>query len=285
WYTVNATATGQKESGASVVQYSELQNVKNPTAGKVKYDQPFNVVYGLKNSGTLFTTSDIAMTEGASGTVGAAYGYIDYVFYLKATGDNDNQNLNMTECNLLYNGNPLSGTTGSGTAGVDIDRAWRVGVFVAPLNAATEGGKGLTAVQSIDPAAATNVNANQKAILGLENSAYFTATNGGQAQQNATTLADVVNFKNGAAGATGVVLDTVDRGETAYYKVLLRVWLEGEDNTCNTATYASLQDGKWALNCKFELGQGTAVTGLNSDAAKKASSGTTQNAVNNEDVS
>jgi len=278
WYTVNANARGQKESNATVTQYNENTLVANAVAGKYAYDKAFNGTYGVKDTTDVFTADDISMADAVAGDPstpardGAAYGYIDYVFYLKATSDAANQNLQMTECNLLYDGAAIASE--GKTAGVDFDRAWRVGVFVTPLNASTQGGKGNTgAVSQIDPASAA---ANQKGILGLNGSTYFTT---GQAQTGANTMGDVVNFKNGAANTTGVILDSfANSGTTGYYKVLVRAWLEGEDNTCNSETYAKLTD-KWSLNCKFELGQGTAVTGLNTDATKVASTTATQEAV------
>ena len=123
YYTVNATGKGTKESGATIQRYQETQAVANTVAGKNKYDTTFNSVYGVKTSGTLFTQSDIAMTKAtasSSGTDGAAYGYLDYVFYLKATADADTAVLNMTECNFLYND---AAVDSSGTVGEDIDRS------------------------------------------------------------------------------------------------------------------------------------------------------------------
>ena len=270
YYTVNANARGQKETNATITNYNEDTLQVNSVAGKYYYDDGFNSDYG---NGSSFTSNTVKMTDAQNG---AAYGYIDYVFYLKATADTNSQVLNMTECNLLMNNGTADSAIGTGTAaGVDIDRAWRVGVFSQKLT--TGGGEGNTGdIGAIDPASST---ANQKAILGLASSSYFTTTNGGQAQTS-SGLADVVNFKNGAANTAGVTLDTLsNRGDTAYYKVLVRVWLEGEDDTCNSATYAALQDNKWKLNCKFELGQGTAITALNSNTNNVATTTVTQVAV------
>lgn len=285
WYTVNANARGQKESAATITQYNEDTAVANAVAGKNKYDKAFNGTYGVKFITETFTTDDISM---ADATDGAAYGYIDYVFYLKGTGDNNDQALKMTECNLLYDGKAISSPAfgeGTAAAGVNIDRAWRVGVFAQNITA--NGGAGYDAVKTVDPAATANVATNQKGILGLKDATYFTVeSDKPKAQASGSALGEVANFKNGASGATGVVLDAdVDRGETVYYKVLVRVWLEGEDDTCNSATYAALQDKKWALNCKFELDTGTAVTGINTDTAKVAATGNgTQDATNPKDV-
>ncbi|MBR1897450.1 MAG: hypothetical protein IJ825_01080 [Oscillospiraceae bacterium] len=272
FYTTNATARGNKDAGATVTAYNENIGVANAVAGKNKYDKAFNGAYAIHTTESDFTTDEIKMvkqtgTSGEAGYVagqdGAAYGYIDYVFYVKATSDAANQKLMMTECNMLYNGAAITSPAigdGDAVAGVNIDRAWRVGVFAEPLDASTEGGKGNSganaAIAQKDPASAAT---KQKGILGLADSTYFTPKNA----QNSTTANDVqpvVNFMNGngtadAEGyaATGVVLDTIaNSGTTAYYKVLVRVWLEGEDNTCNSETYAKLTNN-WSINCKFEL--------------------------------
>ncbi len=295
FYTTNATARGTKDAGATVIGYSENQSVANAVAGKNAYDKAFNGAYGIKSTSETFETSDITMVKAdstaspaATGRDGAAYGYIDYVFYIKATSDTANQKLMLTECNMLYNNAAI--TSATNTAGVDIDRAWRIGVFAEQLNASTEGGKGNTgtyaSIAQKDPASAAD---KQKGILGLANSTYFTA---GKAQ-NSTTANDVqnvVNFMNGNAtsgqegyAATGVVLDTIaNSGTTAYYKVLVRVWLEGEDNTCNSETYAKLTNN-WSVNCKFELdtdvSKAVKQIGTSTDAAHMPVTSVTQEAV------
>jgi len=273
WYTVNANARGQKESGATITKYNETHDVKNSVAGKYAFDDTFNITYGNMTSGSAFTTDNVGLKEGSGATDGAAYGYLDYVFYLKATSDATDQSLNMTECNLLYKDAAISS---SGTAGVDLDRAWRVGVFVNKLTAA-QGGKGrVNGIDQIDPASA---QANQKGILALSNANYFTT---GKAQASASELDTVVNFMNGTGA--GVVLDTIPNSATTqYYKVLVRVWLDGEDDTCNSETYAKLTD-KWKLNCKFELGQGTAVKGINTDTARVATGATQADVIDKIDV-
>ncbi|MCR4639233.1 hypothetical protein [Ruminococcus sp.] len=287
WYTVNANARGQKEATATVTQYGEDTFVANAVAGKNAYDKAFNGAYGIHTIASNFGANEVQMikqvgTSGQAGYVagkdGAAYGYIDYVFYIKATSDTAAQKLQMTECNMLYNDAAI-GT--SGTAGVNLDRAWRVGVFVQSLDAATEGGKGNSgetylSIAQKDPASSAS---NLKGILALNGATYFTS---GQAQTSASALANVVNFKDGSEGVTeGVILDTIaNSGTTAYYKVLVRAWLEGEDNTCNSETYAKLTNN-WKLNCKFELDTVTtnAVKALNSNAANVASTASTQLAV------
>ena len=65
-------------------------------------------------------------------------------------------------------------------------------------------------------------------------------------------------------------IGTVANGTTKYFKVTLRLWLEGEDTTCNSTTYAQLTD-VYSLSAKFDLthnGEGgvAAVTAIGSVA-------------------
>lgn len=304
YYTTNATARGEKDAGATVSAYDEDNVLANNVAGKYAYDDDFNDAYATNPVGSAFNATNVKMvkqsgTEGEEGYVagqdGAAYGYIDYVFYIKATSDAANQKLMLTECNMLYNGAAISSPAfGSDTAeaGANIDRAWRIGVFAEQLDAANEGGKGNTGTYATiaqkDPASAAG---KQKGILGLANSTYFSS---GKAQNsaNATDVGTVANFMNGNTtengegyADTGVVLDTIaNSGTTAYYKVLVRVWLEGEDNTCNSETYAKLTNN-WSINCKFELdtdaNKAVKQIGTSADAAHMPVTSVTQEAVTN----
>ncbi|MCR4889902.1 MAG: hypothetical protein K5979_12100, partial [Ruminococcus sp.] len=145
YYTVDATARGTKQAdNVTVRQYNENTSLANTTAGKIAYDGVFNKTYNLGTAvqgqtGNTFTAATVGMDE-ATSQLGAGYGYIDYVFYLKATSDAANQPINMTECNLIYNGDTTK-AIGTGTeAGLDIDRAWRIGVFAT--NITDNGGKG-----------------------------------------------------------------------------------------------------------------------------------------------
>jgi len=258
YYTIDANARGQKihstsgTSGAIPYEaYSEASGtaLSNPLAGKIRYDAKFNSgsQYNIPGAGSgteAFTT---------------AYGYLDYVFYLKGTTDDENQSIKMTECNLFRTTNGASGTAiGSGSeAGRDIDRAWRIAVFTQDIT--DNGGKGLQG--TVDPAS----TGSGTGILKLEGAQYFTTD---KAVSSTTDLGNVnfVNTENGAVLATIATKST-----TKYYKVTVRVWLEGEDDTCNSETYAALQEKQWELNCKFELGTETAaVKKINSDPSKTA---------------
>lgn len=55
---------------------------------------------------------------------------------------------------------------------------------------------------------------------------------------------------------------SVAPNSTNYYKVVVRLWLEGEDTTCTNATFLELTNS-WALDIALELGTGTAVEAIN----------------------
>ena len=171
------------------------------------------------------------------GTTGAV-GYFDYVFALQATnsGSDGVQYINMNKCNLIYSG-ATADTTG---------RAIRAALLVQEC----------TNNDGSANDAKTDV-INTVTILGCTDtagsSAYFDKTGGSSnttpdAVSAANALADVTNFN---ASAT-VISSGIPVHETKYYKCTLRVWLEGEDSTCNNATYAKLTD-EWSLDLGFTL--------------------------------
>lgn len=238
FYTLDATARGNKAnlttgSGAvPYVQYGEDTGMANAIAGKPKYDIQFNREYDRLASGATFNSSNVFLS-GASQD-GAAYGYVDYTFYLKAEAEADDQAIVMTECDLKYNGGELNQ---SGTAGVNIDRAWRVAVFAGTVT-------GDTGLVSTDVAANAS---GQKGLLRLANAEYFDS----EKAVNSTTTKDTV--VNNATTTNGVVIASgLTATSTSYYKVTVRLWLEGEDDTCNTKTYAQLTND-WSLDLAFEL--------------------------------
>jgi hypothetical protein len=226
-YTVNANARGQALATPTWATYNENTNLTNEVAGKTAYDSAFNGVYG---NGTAFTADTVALddTRTTGSKDGAAYGYVDYTFYLKATNDGTDRYINMTKCNLLKDNAAIDNT--SKTAGVDANRAWRVAVFVADTAAGTT--------------AATPATGTATSILTLAGATNFTP---GEARDSSNAL-DTVTYNTavniGDVGATA--------GTTAYYKVVVRLWLEGEDDTCNSATYAALAK-EYTLDLEFQL--------------------------------
>lgn len=235
FYTTDAAADGHKittptVSGETVTNgytpYSESQTQQDITAGKAGYDSAFQSAYETGAA----TATDFD----------TAYGYVDYTFYLKATSDAENQEVRLTKCDLDY-------TDKDSTKGAATDAAWRIAVFSKELTA-DQSGAGLTGTNgtgSLDPAGSGET---AKSILRLSGATNFTQVSSKeQAVSGAGTRGDVTY--DGSA-----VLGTITTaGTTKYYKVTVRVWLEGEDTTCKSSTYADLQDGKWSLDLDINL--------------------------------
>ena len=243
FYTTDAKASGQKNQATSVTPYIAYDEdadpaVANTVAGKNNYDVAFNNAYGLGASG-VFTSANIELNDSEPARDGAGYGYVDYVFYLKATSDAANQAINMTQCDLDYDGGAI-------TSGY----AWRAAIFALDITA-TKPGDGLYTSGDIA------VAGNQKGLIAMSSSENWEDD---KAVASETATGAVVNN-----GSSGVVLGTIaDANTTKYYKVVVRLWLEGEDKSCNSKTYAALTDD-YSLDLKFELGQGTAVSEISTN--------------------
>ena len=257
WYTVNAKGNGDAVEDVYTA-YSESTSLTGSAidlidtssghpvtsgAGKEKVDAAFNTGAGSYGISTYATTAATAYDN--------AYGYVDYVFFLKATGDADTQ-IKMTKCNLLYNDAAIVNTGDGKTVGDNVDRAWRAAVFCSEAPArGTIGASNASA-------------ANLKAILTLADATNQTANmavNSGSAAP--VTLSPIATY-NTWSDNTNKTIATVNAKETNYFKVTIRVWLEGEDTTCTSKTYAAL-DGTWKLDAEFTLGNSaTAVTNIGS---------------------
>jgi hypothetical protein len=251
WFTTDAAADGSKAHVASTgsnefEQYNENTAITGADAvsGKYKYDNAFNERYGIPSA-----------DRGVSGEANAfktAYGYVDYVFYLKATGDAANQELRMTQCDLNYTYDDA--TTTDVTETDPGDNAWRIAVFAEDITA--NGGKGNTgsgaAVGQTDPA-----RSGQSAVTILK-------LDGGQNFNGTNAVLSETTYGSATYGNEAVLDDDIDAGVTKYYKVLVRVWLEGEDKSCNSATYAKLSD-QWTLDLDFKLVDSGATNVMEND--------------------
>lgn len=241
FYTLDAKESGEKAHAAGTIAYAPYSeaavkvdgavtntNATAAPAGKYYYDDTFSRAYGV---------------EPAAADFGTAYGYIDYVFYLKATGDTADQKLVMTACDMNYT-YPEGVKLSDGKTAVDanVDQAWRIAVFASDITA--DGGKGNTgdgaAVGTLDPAGSGNT---AKTILAPSGAVNWTANN---AVASPSAVGPVTY------GTAAVLDNDIDAGVTKYYKVLVRAWLEGEDKTCNSETYAKLTDA-WSLDVEFKL--------------------------------
>jgi len=166
--------------------------------------------------------------------------YADYSFYIKATNaDGGAKNLRMSRCNILYNG-----------AEVSTIKAWRVAVFAKEITNHTYN-------STVSDEVAT---ANRTTILALSGAQYFgDSTNHNDAVSATSTLSDVSNL---GANAN---LGTLNAGDEKFYKVTVRLWLEGEDSTCKNTTFANL-DADWTLDLIFDLSTDNGVNTIGSAA-------------------
>ncbi len=213
----NVLATGDARTD-TYIAYDEsagtaLDNTTN--AGKAKYVADFNNKYGV---------SDPSIST-------VLYGYVDYSFYIKATNASDGtQTLGMSACNLLYNNAAYTWATEGNT------KAWRIAVFAKETTAGN-------AVDDNDILTTADSNATLITILKPTGATNFTS---GNAVKTTGALDTVVH--NDVAANIG----TIASGATKYYRVIVRLWLEGEDNTCKNDTFASLTK-EWSLDLAFTL--------------------------------
>ena len=173
------------------------------------------------------------LTEAVT-TSNVLYGYIDYTFYIKATNTAGSAaDLKLTTLNLLYNNAAVT------------EKAWRVAVFA---QSATKNTALSTAPTTSD----------RKAILTLSSATNYTS---GEAV-NSTSSTGTVTYTD-----SSWAVDSIAAGATEYNKVTVRLWLEGEDSTCNNDTFASLTNA-YTLSLGFALGGSEpAVTVIGSVAA------------------
>ena len=166
-----------------------------------------------------------------------AKGYVDYAFQLKADNSSDAAKyVNLKTVELLYNG---AATT---------EKAFRIAVFVDDM-----GATGATAAKNPDDATPAN-RSPLRTILRPESAVYFTTESSvPKALASTSTLDSVTNIDALAQ------IGTVAAKSSNYWKVVVRLWIEGEDETCINTTFANLTKD-WALNLSIEL-EDSAMTG------------------------
>ncbi len=137
-------------------------------------------------------------------------GYTEYAFQVMATNAADvAQDLVIDTLDLTYSGS------------ANIDKAFRVAVFADEFTGASVSTETLVS------------------ILRPTGAAYFDSN---KAVSAADARTPVSNLDAGA-----VIASDLPAGETKFYRVVVRVWLEGEDTTCTNATFADL-DETWSLD-------------------------------------
>ena len=259
FYTLDAAADGQKivdpgttpyllynEAGGTAITGADKfadNGYETSGAGKAKVDAAFNSAYGIG-------------ANAAAAVNNNAYGYVDYNFYLKATNDAANQVLKMTYCNML-----ISNDNGSTWAALgDNNDAWRTAVFVKDI---TSGRTDALVTDDLTTyTGEATVSQYLKTILAPSGASYFTSGNKAVSAVNAPPSVAVSNF--GSAANLDAFSTTL--GETRYYKVTVRVWLEGEDTTCFSSNYSTVTS-LYKLDLGIELGKGTAVENIGSSTA------------------
>lgn len=237
YYTLDAAADGSKI-------HTPVGAASDKTVNFIAYDPSSgatDAAYGNKFSQDYGATKEI-VNAFASGTAYAdkAVGYVDYVFQLKATNtESTDQSINLTNLELTYKG------------GAPAEKAYRAAVFISP--AVEAGGSFADWSSGISSGTTTN---GIYTPSGAQNFSSGTAV-------NSTTSRGAVQYVT-----SGDALAVVPTGTVKYYKVVVRLWIEGEDTTCNTSTFKPLTNS-WALDLEMRLGEGTAVDNI------KLSSGTT----------
>ena len=244
-----------------------------------------------------------------------AVGYVDYVFQVKATNTGSTAYLNLTKVNLLYNGaaataseynevrafrvavfaqkTTFTATTATATNLKTIightnsayfnTASYAVGEDTAGEASGTDGLYQYLASKLYGNAATAGACTKFYSTNSLETAADLTAcvttasgsaaatetTGQKMAVNGASTLANVATY--GTAANIGEVTAT----STEYFKVVVRMWLEGEDTTCNNTTYLALTKN-WTLDLALELQNSTGgVTNIGSTAIAASRDGLT----------
>jgi len=218
WYTLNAKADGSKLSG----NYVDYDSVGLGTEGvDTAYANKFSADYGV-------TKAEVNTFGATTSPADGAVGYVDYTFQLKATNtESSAQPIHLTQLDLNYDGTEAP-----------VENAFRVAVFCEP--------KSNTSTGDSDYFAAGGTTL--KKFYKTDTAAYHTAKSGVSAADTVTaitTFADESGSNNELASVPG---DT-----TAYYNVVVRLWIEGEDTTCTSQTFAELTQ-KWSLDLRLDLG-------------------------------
>lgn len=282
FYTVNAKGDGDAKT-ENYPAYSETarSDLDNPAtqavednysnalgttdarnSGKTNYDVAFNTAYG-------FNAYDATANEGA-GNGEVCFGYIDYAFYIKATSAAANQVLYMSKCNLTYKAD------GTNYSAITSGFAWRVALLATtaqPNQAANDGNLALKSIigmekslnqNQVNPVDTTSFVPNSTDVSSyfldpygkdeaegnyVAGTKYYSAPSAtAQAVNSTTTLANVTSQGAAAQAATGI-----NAGVTSYTRIVVRLWLEGEDISCTSTTYANLTKD-WKLTLEFKLG-------------------------------
>ena len=276
----NPATTAHEENFSNALGATDEGN--NPSdakrTGKVNYDPKFHAAYG-------FGAYDATANSGR-GNGEVPFAYIDYSFYLKAFMQNS-EFISLTTCNMKYN----NGSLGQ-------EHAWRVAFFAHKVNLgtqednATTTGTAANLISILNFAESKNQNQANKSVelnagvdLDSANPKYYTdaeCTSVASGTSNAGTYylkgdqdPKAVNAVDGLGFVTGyddvnhenkeAKISVASTGNYVF-KVVVRLWLEGEDITCRSDTFATL-DQAWTLDLGFKLGSEAGVKNITNTLA------------------
>ena len=223
FYTTNAKADGDAKEDVYITY-----NAATPATNTTKYANAFSEAYGVEKSYvTAFTGSE---------SLNAAVAYVDYVFQLRVQNlGADEEDLNITSLTLTY-----AQTDDEPDAG----KAFRVAIFAEDITENAAAGA-TTLISILRASSATNfVETPTTKAVGAERDVEADPEH----DIEAVSALQEVTYGDAATLAT-----VTNDSEIYYYKVTVRLWIEGEDTTCKNDTYAALT-GSWALDLDVELG-------------------------------
>ena len=174
--------------------------------------------YGNKFSQDYGVTKSEAVAYKGTGK-DTADAYVDYDFQLKAVAT-ANSFINLKKLYLI-DGNPK-----------DDSKAHRIAVFTQDITSTNPTSNALGALQAIFTEAGAANQTNGKAV-------------------NSATTLDVVSYNSYADNVNNTLIAITPAG-TKYYKVVVRMWLEGEDTTCYNDKFQPLTN-EWSLDLEFEI--------------------------------
>lgn len=264
WFTVNRAVT---VTGMSFIAKSEsnlLIAADTLANGNQLNDSAFGSTLNQSINGTLkpastvnarnFFATEKAKADGSSEKVeyndvsantDNAY-FKEYVFQLKAINvETSAQNIYVDELDIKYGTNYATGNLANAV------KAFRAAFFIEKatnsnfvLGTATDTGEKQISVKSIyTPSGADNQKTGQAV-----------------SSANTTTAVEYVNDKKN--------LILVDANTSSYFKVVCRVWLEGEDKGCTDDLFKSAKDS-WNFSLGLRLGSTEEMNGTDMATGKK----------------
>lgn len=210
---------------------------------------------GDKYIGDYYPYTNTDETTKFTAQYGERVAYVDYNFQLKAINGSDVDDtveLRLTKLELKYD-------EGAFNKYVSPVRAFRYAIFMEEKASAypDEGKTSGPHVTNFTDGHADAAEGSLKSIYAIEGAQNFTE---GQAVGTGAALADVTYN----AIASDAEFSTLANETVKYFKVTVRMWVEGEDTTCNNEAFVTL-DENWTLNLAFDLVKSDDDTTLNVD--------------------